>query len=525
MEIDIVRNNPLREEGTVNTANSLIKPVFTGVDVSLGVVAPEAVLMFTAMILLVWDMVCLYLHPETGRGRRNFSFVILSLLGVAIAYGFSRVLPQETAFASTVVRDGLGVLFERIFLLAGLLCILISKRFLDRHRVHQVEYFALVLLATAGAMVMGKAGDMLTLFLGLELLSISLYVLTGLFRGERLSVEASFKYFILGAFSTGFLVFGIAFLFGTFGTTNLLAIADGFRANPDHVYNPYTLYFGVGLILVGLGFKVSLVPFHFWAPDVYQGAPTPITGFIATASKVAGFTALIRIFAITLPFTHGVWSSAVWWLALLTMVVGNLLALMQDDLKRLLAYSSVAHGGYMMMGFLSQDQVGLQAVVFYAVAYTLMTSGAFAVIIMVGRHDRERYTIADLNGLADASPILAASLFLFLLSLAGMPLTAGFVGKVFLFAGAIKAGYSGLAIVGIVASVVSFAYYLRVAVAMYMHDADEYWRLEGASASASLALLTAAVGVIYYGCFPGSLWSRIAESLMGFSIVTGGLGG
>ena len=327
----------------------------------------------------------------------------------------------------------------------------------------------------------------------------------------------------MGAYATGFLVFGIAFIYGTFGTTNLILIAEVLRTGGDSVvFNPFLLYLGIALILVGLGFKVSLVPFHAWAPDVYQGAPTPITALIATGSKIAGFAALIRILAMALPFSHDVWATAVWWLAMLTMVVGNLMALAQDDIKRLLAYSSVAHGGYLMMGFLSHGYVGVQAVVFYAVAYTLMTSGAFAVLVLVGRHDRERHTISDLNGLADASPSLAAAMALFLFSLAGMPMTAGFIGKVFLFGGAIAAGYRGLALIGIIASVISFAYYLRVIVAMYMREPEEPWRLEGASASGSLAVLIAVLGVLYFGCFPGGLWESIAAGLAG---MPGGFGG
>ncbi len=518
-------------ESTYN-AQQFVQEAFGSANVSMGLIMPETILALTAAVLLIWDLLCLRSGPLPGRGRRNFSFVLISIIGIGIAYLFSRSALLGEGFGRTVIRDGLGVVFERIFLLSGLLCVLISKRFLDRHLVHQVEYYILVLLATAGMIVMGKAGDMITLFLGLELLSISLYVLTGLFRGEPFSVEASFKYFILGAFSTGFLVFGIAFLYGTFGTTNLLAIGEAFRADPELIYDPYLLFFGIALILTGLGFKVSLVPFHAWAPDVYQGAPTPISGLIATGSKIAGFAALIRILALALPLSYTVWSSAIWWLALLTMIVGNFMALTQDDLKRLLAYSSVAHGGYLMMGFLSQSAVGIQAVVFYALAYTLMTSGAFAVIVLAGRHDRERYTISDMNGLADASPTLAAAMAVFLFSLAGMPVTAGFMGKLFLFAGAVQAGYKGLAIIGILTSVVSFAYYLRIVVAMYMREADEPWRLEGATASGSLAVLIAVAGVLYFGCFPGGLWGRIASSLseaapylMSVTMGLGGLGG
>lgn len=514
--------------GQDSLPSEFITALFGRVDVTWSLILPETILALTAVVLLIWDMTAARTFSGALRPkRRNFSFVLISMTGVFLAWVVPCADALGSGFANTVIRDGLAVAFENVFLAAAFLCILFSKRFLDRRAIHLAEYYVLVLLATSGMILMAKSGDFITLFLGLELLSICLYVLAGVLRSDRLSIEAAFKYFILGAFSTGFLVFGMAMLFGTFGTTNFaLIIAELNRASMPGI-NPYTLYLGIALVFVGLGFKVSLVPFHFWAPDVYQGAPTPVTALIATGSKLAGFAALARIFAVTMPFSIEVWGTAIAWLVVLTMLVGNLMALVQEDVKRMLAYSSVAHGGYLMLGFLSQQEqgTGLGAVIFYAMAYTLMTMGAFGVLILVGRHDRDRRVVSDLNGLADASPTMAAAMTVFLLSLAGMPLTAGFVGKLFLFGSAIQAGYGWLALIGIVASVISFAYYLRVIVAMYMREPEEPWRLEGASASGALALLLAVLGVLYFGCFPGGLWESIAQGLANTEFGPFNLGG
>ncbi|MFH1743001.1 MAG: NADH-quinone oxidoreductase subunit N [bacterium] len=462
-------------------------------------IMPELILGIVAAVILLLDLIA---GDNEGRGA-----LTLSVAGLLLAFLATFGADGQLVFSAMLINDGFSAILDRVFLLAALLVALMSRPYLARYGLAKAEYFILLLLATVGMMVMGAATDFITIFLGLEMLSLCLYVLAGYFKRDSLSGEAAFKYFILGAFATGFLVYGMAFVYGALGTTNLATIAQTIQdADPAAIPVP-TLAFGLGLILVGLGFKVSLAPFHMWAPDVYMGAPTPVTALIATGSKAAGFAVLVRIFTMALPGSFEFWGVAIWWLALLTMVIGNFFALMQAEIKRMLAYSSIAHGGYLAMAFLSQSSVGVKGLLFYLFAYTLMTAGAFGVVALAGR--KERFLISEYAGLSRENPFVAALMSLFLLSLAGMPGTAGFFGKFYLFAGAIRAGYLGLAIMAILTSVISFFYYLRVIVYMYMRDAEEPREAEEITGTGRFALVLAAVGVIVFGCFPNILWSTI----------------
>jgi NADH-quinone oxidoreductase subunit N len=472
-------------------------------ELGLAGVMPELILSVTAAVILLLD---LFAGDREGRGA-----MMLSVGGLLLAFVGTFGADGRLVFSHMLINDAFSSVLDRVFLLAALLVTLMSHPYLLRHGVATAEYFVLVLVATIGMMVMGAAADLITVFLGLEMLSLSLYMLAGYFKKDLLSGEAAVKYFILGAFATGFLVYGMAFTYGALGTTNLAAVGQAARTGTAPPTFVPTLAFGLALILVGLGFKIALVPFHMWAPDVYTGAPTPVTAFIATGSKAAGFAALVRIFTSTLPESYAFWSVAIWWLAMLTMLVGNFFALIQVEIKRMLAYSSIAHGGYLAMAFLSKSDVGIKGLLFYLVAYVLMTAGVFGGIALAGR--RERFLISEYAGLSRENPFLAALLSLFLLSLAGMPGTAGFFGKLYLFAGAIRAGYLGLAIVGILTTVLSFYYYLRVIVYMYMREAQVPREAEPMVGTGRASLVLAAVGVIVLGCFPNLVWSTIEGSL------------
>ncbi len=462
-------------------------------------IMPELILSIVAAVVLLLDMIA---GDREGRGALS-----LSVAGLILAFIATYGVDGKLVFSSLLVNDNFSALVDRVFLMAAFLVTLVSRSYLANYGLAKSEYFVLVLLATVGMMVMGAATDFITIFLGLEMLSLSLYVLAGFFKKDVFSGEAAFKYFILGAFATGFTVFGITFVFGALGTTNFGAIARALNGGSPQLFSVPSLLFGLALILAGLGFKISLVPFHTWVPDVYTGAPTPVTALIATGSKAAGFAALVRIFMITFPGSFEYWGAAFWWLALLTMIVGNLFALVQVEIKRMFAYSSIANGGYLAMAFLSHSDVGIKALLFYLFAYTFMTVGVFGVVALAGR--RERLLISEYAGLSRENPFLAAVMSLFLLSLAGMPGTAGFFGKFYLFAGAIRSGYLGLALVGILTTIISFYYYLRVVVYMYMRESETPRDAQPLTGSGRTALVLAAAGVLILGCFPNLIWISI----------------
>lgn len=476
---------------------------------SLTSILPQAVILLTALVVLIVD---LFLKKV-----EQINITQTAVLGVVIAFIFARNLNavSDTEFSGLIVRDGISIYLDQLFLMGTALVILFSHRYAEIHPIAYGEFIVLLLFATLGMMTISIASDLVTIFIGVELLSICLYVLAGFDKSSLSSGEASLKYFLLGAFSTGFLVYGMALLFGVCRTSNLSVIGAAISAGG--VGTP-VLLFGFTLVLVGLGFKISLVPFHMWAPDVYQGAPTPVTAWIATGSKIAGFAALIRIFSlpgISFEAFGGYWTQGVGWLAMLTMIVGNAGALMQNDIKRMLAYSSIAHGGYLSMAFVAHNAVGLQALLFYLAAYLLMTIGAFGVVIAVTRNERECKTIPDFAGLAAQHPAVAAVMALFLFSLAGMPFTAGFVGKLWLFGAAMKEHYYALAGVGILTTLLSFYYYLRVIVFMYMREAEEGTEFDAIPFSGQIAAGVAAFGVLLLGVYPNLIWRVLAAQTAG----------
>ncbi|MEE8395115.1 MAG: NADH-quinone oxidoreductase subunit N [bacterium] len=466
-------------------------------------ILPETILIVMGMVVVVIELF------GTGRDTRNLAYLaLLSLATAALADVFLLGRNLEGFFGS-VAADDFSIAFELIILLATALTVLLSVGYLEDRDMHHGEYYSLLLFAATGAMFLVSGMDLLIIFIGLEILSISSYILCGMIQHDPRSNESALKYFLLGAFSTGFLLYGIALLYGATGSIHLRAIRAAFE-QPDAFANPY-FAFGLGFILVGFGFKIALVPFHMWTPDVYEGAPTTITAFLSTGPKAAGFAALIRILFEGMAPAQAEWSQVLWLLAAVTMTVGNVVALQQDNIKRMLAYSSIAHAGYILVALVAGGAEGLAAVVFYTLAYTLMTFGAFGVLILASDKERERVTFADYAGYAYLSPVLAAAMFLFMLSLAGIPLTAGFAGKFQIFKTVIERGFYWLAVIGVLNSVVSLYYYLRLVVVMYMQPATAQSIDRPAQPSVPLYLAIAAAffGVLYLGIFP-SEWIELS---------------
>ncbi len=375
---------------------------------------------------------------------------------------------------------------------------LLSIDYLRRNGVESGEYYALVLFSTSGMLLLTSASDLIVVFLAIELMSLSLYVLSGLFKRRRQAGEASMKYFLLGAFASAFLLYGIALLYGATGTTSIDRIAAAAAAAPHDTL----LIAGLGLLLVGFGFKISSAPFHMWAPDVYEGAPTSVTALIATGSKAAVFAVLVRLLLSGVRAVQADWTAVLWVLAALTMTLGNVVAIAQSNLKRMLAYSSIAHVGYMLVGLAAGGAAGAGAVLFYLLAYTFTTAGTFGVITVCVRAGEEAVDVRDYAGLGRRHPVLAFALALLLLSLVGIPPLAGFVGKFYLFGAAVRAGFVWLAVLGVLNSAIAAYYYLRVIVTMYMQEPDEQSASVAPSFAGGLALTIAVIGVVLLGLMP-----------------------
>jgi NADH-quinone oxidoreductase subunit N len=390
------------------------------------------------------------------------------------------------------------------------LTILASIDYLRRAGIHEGEYYALTLFSTAGMIVMAAANDLMVFFLGLETMSVAVYVLTGMWRSSSRASEASMKYFFMGAFATGFLLYGIALIYGATGSTNLNQIAVYLIDQPSEW--PLYLIGGGFLLLIGFAFKIGAVPFHFWVPDAYDGAPTPVTGFMSVAVKAAAFAAWARILIYKLSPLEGDWIFPLWVMAIATMTLGNLLAITQTSVKRMLAYSSIAHAGYLLIPVVVGVEWGGLALLFYLLTYSLMTLGAFAVLTSLSEQDEPRESYRDFAGLGFKRPFLALAMSLFMLSLAGFPPLAGFTGKFYLFRSAVLAGHLGLAIIGVLNSLLSVIYYLRVIVAMYMEEGGTDGKSFRQAPYVYLAVAIAAFGTVYLGILPSTAlnWSRSA---------------
>lgn len=399
----------------------------------------------------------------------------------------------RTALADAIAVDGFAVFFMVVVCVSMLLGALMADAYLRREGLDGPEFYVLAMLSSAGGILMASANDLVVVFLGLETLSISLFVLAGFHRRRMESGEAAMKYFVLSAFSSAFLLYGIALVYGATGSTNLVAIARWLATNVP--LSRGVLLAGTALLLVGFGFKVAAVPFHTWTPDVYQGAPTPVTAFLAGASKAAGFGAMLRVFFSTFSVLRLDWRPLVWVLAVLTLVVGSLLAVVQTDIKRVLAYSSIAHAGYILVGLQAASSLGIAGSLFYLLAYTFMVMGSFAIVTLVGRRGDAAHSLETYRGLYARRPVLALSFTVLLMAQAGIPFTSGFLAKLYVISAAVEARSYALALVGMLAAVVAAFIYLRVILLMYSAP-DE--AAEGApplrvpvSAGAALALTVA----------------------------------
>lgn len=462
------------------------------------VILPLTVLTIWATLLLLVDLFI--------KDKRITA--LLAAFGLALALGLtlSQIGYFASGFNNSVVVDGFSTFLSALILLSGLLGVAVAYDYLRRTGLARGEYYVLLLFSVCGMMLMAQAADLIIVFLALELLSIPLYVLSAFAFPKLDSEEAGLKYFLLGAFSTGFVVYGIALVFGATGSTSLQTIV---RAAAGGGADELLMTLGAVLILVGLGFKVAAVPFHMWTPDVYQGAPSAVTAFMASGAKIAGFAALLRVFTLAFPSLSADLTPILAVVAALTMIVGNVLAISQTNIKRLLAYSSIAHAGYILMAFVPYGQAGVvgtsvAAGLFYLVAYAITNFGAWAVVIALEKPDGGGLEIADFAGLGKRRPAMAAAMAVFMLSLTGIPPTLGFVGKFYLFSAAIAGQYYLLAIIGVVTSLISAYYYLRVVVTMYMREGEpetvsEPWL--------NLTWAVSAILTVLLGIFPSQLFN------------------
>jgi NADH-quinone oxidoreductase subunit N len=456
---------------------------------NLGAIAPQLIVLGTALLVLLLDLVL--------RRERQDLLAWVGLVGV-LAAAVTTLVWEPTASAQDMfAADGYGRFLNLVFLTAAALALLVGIDYVRRVGLARGEYYSLLLLSTAGMMFMGAAVHLMTIFLSLEILSLALYALVGLDRTRPRSGEAALKYFVLGAFASGFLVYGMALAYGATGATDLAGLQAGVaQAGADPL-----LLASLGLMLVGLGFKIALVPFQMWTPDVYEGAPTSVTAFMSVGAKAAGVAALgrVAVYAFGALWLDWLWVLGV--LAVLTMTLGNLAALWQRNLKRMLAYSSIAHAGYIVVGVASGNALGVSGVLFYLFAYAFMNVGAFAVVIAAGRLGEGGETLDEMAGLARRAPGLAAAMSIFLLSLAGVPPLAGFWGKLYVFGAAIQADLAWLAVAGVLNSVISAVYYLRVVAAMTLQDSSTERQVR-VSPAPGVGLTVAAVAVVLVGLWP-----------------------
>ncbi|MBC8029491.1 MAG: NADH-quinone oxidoreductase subunit N [Pyrinomonadaceae bacterium] len=497
-------------------------------DVSFALILPELIVCIVGVVVMLVDA---FGKPAQRWVTGSISLAGLLAAAISAAWLWLGWGGAAQAFNGMIVLDGLRLGFTFVFLIVSALTLLISMVWVESEKLPAGEFHSLLMFATAGMMFMASAGDLVIVFLGLEILSIATYVMCGFRRTDVRANESSMKYFILGSFSSAFLLYGIALTYGATstaaglpGTTNIAEIA---RRIPEAQF-PLLLFAGAAMMLVGFGFKIATAPFHVWTPDVYEGAPTPVTAFMAAGPKAAGFASFLRVFVFAFPFVvagpatigsqiHQAWLWALVALAVATMTVGNVVAITQNNVKRMLAYSSIAHAGYAVVGFIAAGaapdfehrDAAISAVIFYLLTYAVMNLGAFAVVQMIARAGDRRTEVEDYSGIGFQSPWLAFALSLFLLSLLGMPLTAGFIGKVMVFRAALDQGYFVLVVVGVLNTAVSAYYYLRLIIVMFFRERTTAWDAPRIPASIGIVLVLTILGVFYLGLFPGRVINAI----------------
>lgn len=472
-------------------------------------VLPELILVVFALILMLVDA---FGRKEPPGERAIFPWLAIAGVLAAAASCFYLWQMPPVSFQGAAISDHFALSITLIVLIATALTVLFSHTYISMVNKQVGEYYVLLLLCAVGMSMMAAATDLIVLFLALEVFSLGLYILTGLHRTNPRSTEASMKYFLLGAFASAFFVYGAALLYGATGSTQygamLASVHSGAASTP-------LLYVGIGLLLAGMAFKISAAPFHMWTPDVYQGAPTPVTAFMSAGTKAAGFAAIIRLFVVAMPDAQPVWGWIIAILAVLTMLIGNLAALRQSSLKRMLAYSTIAHAGYMLVGLTPGTIQGADAALFYLFTYAFMSMGAFAVIMTLERTVGEDATLSHARGLSRTSPILAFLMAVFMFGLSGMPPLAGFFAKFLVFRAAVMGGWTWLAVIGMITSAIAVYYYLRVIVAMYFEKPGaEAVTQPRAWPSLQIGLAIAAAFTIIVGILPG-FWANFFQSGFG----------
>ncbi len=473
-------------------------------EISWIAILPLLIITGTALVTMIADL------WMDGPDRDALGWLGIIGLAITAITAVSLWGTSISSFAGVIGVDRFGLFFTLLFCLVGSLTLLMSMNYLEVTDIRTGDYYTLVLFCTMGMAVMASATDLIVIFVGLEIMSIAAYALAGIWRSQLRANEAALKYFLLGAFATGFLLFGIALLYGAAGSTGLNAIAK-VAAKPTAEQHALLLA-GTGLLLIGFGFKVAAVPFHGWAPDVYEGAPTTVSALMAVGIKSAAFAAFARVFLHGLQPLEADWSGALWILAVATMTVGNVTALLQRNIKRMLAYSSIAHAGYLLVGMVAGGELGGSSVLFYLLTYALMTMGAFCVVIALGRQGHPNENLDDYAGAGFRSPLLGMAMIVFMLSLAGIPPFGGFIGKFYVFSAAVKSGYVGLAIIGVINSLISVYYYVGVLVRMYMSDGGvEVPTMSGRPYLMATLVLTI-IGTIALGIMPSSLFEIARQS-------------
>lgn len=452
---------------------------------------PEIVMLCLAILVLIMDLII----------KKKEVLALISIFSAAIV-GYLLIGSSGEIFSGMFISDNYSLFFKLIFLISLTLSVLLSIRYLRIENVNFGEYYSLMLFSSLGMMIMASAGDLIVLYLGLELMALSTYILAGFIRHEIRSNEAALKYFLLGAFASAFLLYGISLTYGLTGTTNLKAIANYLISNKVEA-NP-ALILAILLLVVAMSFKIAAVPFHMWAPDVYEGAPTPVTAFMSVGPKAAGFAILGRVFTTAFGSLTVEWTTVLIPIAIFTMAVGNILAISQSNIKRMLAYSSIAHAGYALIGIIAGTGDGISSVMNYLFIYAFMNIGAFSIVTILKSEGVAGEELSDYEGLAKTHPLASGLMLIFMFSLTGIPPTAGFIGKFYLFMSAIKAGYTWLAVVAVIFSAISAYFYLRVVMLMYMKEPKTEVSLS-TSMPAGIAIAVTVIAVLILGIFPSGI--------------------
>lgn len=466
-------------------------------------IKPDLTAIIPEILLTVFACIALLGSAFLPREEHDkiVTFTLWTTIGTLFAT-LTLVGKNIDTFYSMVILDNFAIFFKVLFLLIAILIILLSKEYLKTEKADRGEFYALVQLATVGMMIIASSGDLLILYLGIELMSMSFYVLAAFLRTDEKSLEAGMKYFLTGILTSGFLLYGIALTYGATGSTNIAKIALFIKSNGLIASDPNPiLIMGIIMLLAGFGFKIAVFPFHMWVPDVYEGSPTTISIFLSVGSKAAAFAGMLRVFTVAFIDYQPGWSNILWIVAVLTMTIGNLVALSQTNLKRMLAYSSIAHAGYLLIGIIASTKIGIASVLLYLFIYSFTNIGAFMMVVLMCKKNMRGDQISDFKGLASSNPLVAGSFVIFALSLIGLPPTGGFIGKFYLFSSAIQTEYYWLAMIGFLNSVISLYYYFRVVMYMYMQDATHEIELSF-NTGTTITLVITAIATLLLGLYP-----------------------